>query len=805
MKNKSFIPKHLYSTFKRHPFFWGTCFVLFISWYFVLPKNLFETPFSNVLLSREGILLGARIAEDGQWRFPEQDSLPMRFEQCILHFEDEYFYYHPGFNPISITKALWQNFTTESRRGASTLTQQVIRLSRKNKRRTYWEKIIEMAMATRLEIRFSKKEILSLYASQAPFGGNVVGLETASWRYFGLPAHDLSWGQAAALAVLPNSPALVFPGKNEAVFRNKRDALLRKLNTNHIIDQTTYELSLSEPLPGKPLPLPDIAPHLTERTRKEHPGKQLLSTVQYSLQQQLNQIAEEFHFQLKQNQIHNLAILVLDIESREVLGYIGNAPTTGEHNRFVDIIQSPRSTGSILKPFLYTAVLDEGTILPNTLLADVPTSINGYSPQNFDKGFSGAVPAGLALARSLNIPAVRILQEYGLAKFYNQLKKLGQKHINKPADHYGLSLILGGAESSLWDITKAYAGMASTLTHYNATLGEYRSNEFAEPVYLKASVGSSDTPIVLSSEEEKRFGTYQFVPTIFDAGAIYHSLKALEEVNRPRGEENWSFFSHSQPVSWKTGTSYGFKDAWAVGVTSKYAIGVWAGNADGEGRPGLTGLQIAAPILFRVLDKLPKANSFQIPYGELIEAEVCRQSGHLAGMYCQESDKEWLPKNGTKTAACTYHRQVFLDKNQLYQVNASCYPLAEMKVQSRFVLPPIMEYYYASKHPEYSGLPPFKSGCFQDNEMPMEFIYPKVNEAIILPKDFDESTNPVVFKLAHKNPETKVYWYLGKTFMGTTESFHEISLLPETGSYLLTVVDGKGNSLSRKVKIERDL
>ena len=389
--------RSLYKYVISHKIKFGLFLVVFVGWLFCLPKPLFNDPNSTVVESKEGILIGARIAADGQWRFPAADSVPFRFEQAILHFEDEYFYKHPGFNPVSIGKALWGNITTHKRRGGSTLTQQVIRLSRKNKQRSYGEKVIEIMQATRLEAEYSKKEILGYYASHAPFGGNVVGLETASWRYFGIPASELSWGQAAGLAVLPNAPALIFPGKNEVRIKEKRDRLLLKLFQKRIIDSTSYELAIAETLPGKPLPLPETALHLTERIRKEYPGMRVETTVDIHLQKTLNSIVREHHFQLQQNEIHNIAIVVLDIETREILAYIGNAPTTSENNKFVDIIDSPRSTGSILKPFLYTALLDSGELLPNTLVADIPTVINGYSPENFDKQFNGAVPASIAV------------------------------------------------------------------------------------------------------------------------------------------------------------------------------------------------------------------------------------------------------------------------------------------------------------------------------------------------------------------------------------------------------------------------
>lgn len=781
------IKGHILQKAHKHKFKLSIVFVSFVVWLFCLPKPLFKDPTATVVESKEGVMLGARIANDGQWRFPKMDSIPYRFEKSVLHFEDEYFYTHPGFNPISMGKALWQNLTSEKRRGGSTITQQVVRLSRKNKERSYGEKLIEIFMATRLEAGFTKKEILNYYASYAPFGGNVVGLETASWRYFGIPSHQLSWGQSAALAVLPNAPSLIFPGKNEAIFKAKRDRLLLKLFQKEIIDKTTYELAIEEPLPGKPFPLPELAPHFTEKIRSEKAGQRVVSTLDVTLQKKINQLVQEHHYVLQQNEINNLAVVVLDVNTKEVLAYVGNAPSNKENDPFVDVITKPRSTGSILKPFLYASALDSGELLPDMLVADVPTVINGYSPENFDNQFYGAVPASVALSRSLNVPAVRILREFGLDRFYKRLNELQFSSINKPANHYGLSLILGGAESSLWEITNAYAGMASTLNYYNESSSEYRKEEFQNPKYIK--------------DEEMNFGKKVSNAPVFNAGSIFKTFEAMQEVNRPQGEENWSFFNDSQPIAWKTGTSFGFKDAWAVGVTPKYAIGIWVGNADGEGRPGLTGVQAAAPVLFDVLNVLPNSGWFKTPFDDLVEAEICPQSGHLAGVYCHSKKMEWITKEGVKTTACHYHKQIFVDASENFQVNSSCYAFSDMKQKNWFTLPPVMEYYYTPKHPEYKTPPPFQWNCLQDGEQKIEFIFPKRNEAIVLPKNFDETINEVVFTLAHRIPESTVYWYLDDEFIGTTHTFHELALKPKPGNYLLTAVDEEGNEIKQQISI----
>ena len=787
MTNKG-INSILRSTLRRHRWKLGLLSALFILWLFCLPKPLFSDPYSTAVESREGTLLGARIADDGQWRFPPADSIPYKFQQSVLMFEDEYFYSHPGFNPVSMAKALWSNITTDRRRGGSTITQQVIRLSRKNKQRSYLEKMIEVVKATRLEAGYSKDEILNMYASHAPYGGNVVGIEAASWRYYGIPSSEMSWGQAAALAVLPNAPSLIFPGRNDSLLLKKRNRLLKKLMDNGLIDATDYDLAKLEALPGKPLQLPDMASHFTEKVRKEQGGSRVRSTLDSYYQQRLNGIVNTHHYQLEQNEIHNLAVILIDIHSREVLAYVGNSKTESGHQPHVDIIDRRRSTGSILKPFLFASSLQEGLLLPNSLIEDVPTVVNGYSPENFDRKYNGAVPASRALSRSLNVPAVRLLRKFGLYKFHHKLQQMQLDKIDKPADHYGLSLILGGAESSLWEVTSAYAAMASTLNHYNTSSSEYRAHEFVDPVYILG-----DSP---------RFGKLLPTPEVFNAGASYETLNALQHVNRPNGQENWSFFSNSQPIAWKTGTSYGFKDAWAVGVTSRYAIGVWAGNADGEGRPGLTGLQAAAPVLFDVLDVLPESPWFEIPYDDMVEAEICKASGHLAGLHCRETSTEWIPSAGIRSESCSYHQAVFLSENGQYRVNSSCTDLADMRSTSWFVLPPLMEYYYAPLHPEYNSLPPFQPNCLQEGEQLMEFIYPKRNETLLLAKDFGGDNQDIVLKLAHRDPESKAYWYLDQEYVGSTDMFHELALKAKPGDYRLTVVDSEGNEISQKIEVE---
>lgn len=752
------------------------CILAFLvtGYIFCLPRHLFHVPYSTVVTDRNEELLGARIASDGQWRFPPRNTTPEKIKECLITFEDKHFYHHWGVNPFAIGRAFYQN--VKNKRivsGGSTLTMQTIRLAR-NESRTFREKLIEMIWATRLEFRASKEEILSMYISHAPFGGNVVGLDAAAWRYFGHSADDLSWAESAMLAVLPNAPAMIHLSKGRKTLLDKRNRLLKQLLEKKTIDSSTYELAISEPLPDEPHPLPQIAPYLVSRFYQERNGEYSRSTINKGIQTQIEDLAERWSNEFRRSDIRNLAILVIDIPSNQVVAYCGNVHFDQKQGgNQVDVIQAPRSTGSILKPFLYYAMLQEGSLLPDMLLPDVPVNINGFTPQNFSMQFEGAVPASEALARSLNIPAVTMLQRYGVPKFHSFLQQIGLKTINRSSSHYGLSLILGGAEATLWDVTNAYAMMGRSLLQL-----PQRSCSLLLPT---SRITESTDP--------------------FQPGAVWQTFDALKEVNRPE-EIDWKSIPSLQTIAWKTGTSYGFRDAWAVGVTPRYAVGVWVGNATGEGKPGLVGAQTAGPVLFDIFNLLPSCSWFTRPAGIFVEAEVCRKSGHLKGRFCDETDTLLVLPAGLRTEACPYHHLVTLSADESQRIYENCANTEPTLQKSWFTLPPVWEWYYKQHHPEYKPLPPFKAGCGEDTFQPMQFIYPPMNARIKLPKQLDGSKGFLTVELAHNNPNASVFWHLDETYQAQTQDFHKISLQPAAGKHSLTAVDGEGNTISTTFFVE---
>lgn len=774
--------KRLVPTKWRRLILYSAC-GLFAIWYIrCLPDPLFVKETSTVLLDNDAGLLGAKIAPDGQWRFSPGKYVPAKFETCLLEFEDRNFYRHCGISVRGIGRAFWQNIQHgRVISGGSTLSMQLSRIMRKNPPRTFFEKILEMVLATRLEIRFSKKEILGYYASHAPFGNNVVGLEAASWRYFGRDPLSLSWAESATLAVLPNAPGLIYPGKNHSRLLAKRNRLLKRLYDINKIDKTTYFLALSEPLPDKPLPLPQFVPHLLARLIKEgHKGQTIESTIDRNLQRKAIQILQKHSERLGENKIYNGAVLITSVRSGKIVAYIGNTATAGtEHGNSVDCASAPRSTGSILKPFLFAKCLEDGLITPAMLIPDIPTQYGGYSPKNFARQYDGAVAADKALARSLNIPMVRLLNDYGLEKFHRDLKRHGLTTLHKPAKHYGLSLILGGAEARLDELSKAYIQMAQQLTCAKT-----------KPVTFLNTAGKKTGPAA------KKIST----AILSDRACIYSTFQALVEVNRPDEDGNWRAFGSAQKIAWKTGTSFGFRDAWAIGITPDYVVAVWVGNADGEGRPGLTGIKAAAPLLFDLFAHLPASRSwFSEPEGDMTRITICTESGYRASELCDKTRTGRLPKNCLNTTACPYHQLVHLTKDGRYRVDSECETVYNMQHAPWFILPPLVEKYYRSNHPNYKLLPDYKPECLaRISDRALAVLYPKSNSKIYVPVEIDGRTGNTVFEAAHRNIGTKIYWHLDDTFIGETKEIHQLALNPSVGKHKLMLVDENGISLSVK-------
>lgn len=728
----------------------------------VIPKQLFPNPTSTILLDNNGNLLSARIAKDGQWRFPQSDSLNQKFIACLLNYEDQRFYHHWGIDPIGIVRALRHNLKNDGHReGGSTLTMQLARMARGNQPRTLWNKIVEALWAIDIECSYSKDDILKMYVSHAPFGGNIVGINAATWRYFNRDLDYLSWSEMCCLAVLPNSPALIHPGKNRTALKEKRDNLLHILQKRGIITQEELNLSLEESLPEIPYQIPNNAPHYLDFKAKTQNGEIIQTFIHNQLQKNIQQIANDYAKRYSSsNHVDNVAILVLDVTSGEPIAYVGNTTNQNTEAWQVDIIQSERSPGSTLKPFLYASMISSGEITPYQLVSDTPLSIDGFVPSNFNHTFSGAVHAHEAIIQSLNVPLVRMLIQHTPGRFMEDLKWLGMTTLHHNEDHYGVSLILGGAEITLWDLCK---------------------------MYRKLSVQLQGNQV----EENPRISN----------PAIWFAFEAMSQLNRPEEEAEWSQFRSMKNIAWKTGTSWGSRDAWAIGVTPKYIVGVWTGNATGEGRSGLTGIGYSAPIMFDVFALLDNVEWFKQPTQDMESMIICKQSGCIASPNCSIVDTILLPKSLEQTENCKYCKIVHLSKDQKWQVNSSCECVDDMISKSWFVLPTTQEYYYQKCHANYHKLPPLRNDCTGNTFDQLDFIYPEHGSTIIIPRGFDGCPEHIVFEAACRREHATLYWHLNDTYIGETTETHKISVQPSIGDYTLSIVDEKGNRRAISIHI----
>ena len=747
----------------------GLLLVLTAWWWNCLPEDLFPAPLATELLDREGQLLSAHIAADGQWRMPATDSVPPVLEAAVLAFEDRRFYRHVGVDVRALLRAMHDNFTAgRVVSGGSTLTMQVARMSRGGSNRSVFQKVIEAAMALRLEVRYTKAELLRLWLDNAPFGGNTVGLTAACYRYYGRPPATLSAAEAATLAVLPNSPALIHPGRNRDALGAKRDRLLRQLTTTGTLTPRALELALLERLPGAPLSLPRRAPHYLQRRIAEGARGRVPTTLDGNLQRAVAGVIDRHHRQLRQNQIHNMAVLVTEVRSGEMVAYHGNVPgLAAEHAAAVDLVTAPRSPGSVLKPFLYALALDAGELLPAKLLPDVPTSFQNFRPANFTPEFDGAVAADEALVRSLNIPFVYLLRDYGVARFHDRLQRAGFAHMARPPGHYGLSLVLGGAEITLEEIHHWFLGLAQQQLTYHARRQASAPTDFAG----------------------------------LGAGAGFTVLEALRDLRRPDESGDYRRFASHRPVAWKTGTSFGFRDAWAVGVTPAYVVSVWVGNADGAGRPGLIGVQAAAPVLFDVFRLLEDYNLdaprwFTPPDDALRSVATCTVSGYLASVDCPATELR-TPRVHDRTLPCPFHQRVLLTSDGAYRTTRQCNPGGVLT--SAFVLPPLRAHFYQRRHADYRDLPAWQPDCaghfVQDRSL--QFIYPEGDGVLSPVKNWRGELEPFYFAVSAGNPRAQLFWHVDGQYIRSTTVYHQLSLSLLPGPHEMTVTDGTGSSLKR--------
>jgi penicillin-binding protein 1C len=742
-------------------------------WLAVPPAPLFPDDYSLVLLDRHGAILRAFLAKDQQWRFPPgTDSIPAKYLEALFTYEDKRFRSHPGIDPLALLRAAGGHLKRGKRAGgASTLTMQLVRLAHP-KDRNYANKALEMLQAFRLELHLSKEELLRLYLAHAPMGGNVVGVETACYRYCAKPFTEITWAEAALFAVLPNSPSWIHLGRERPRLRAKRDKLLRKLHGEGRLDSLGLSLALEEPLPDS-ADLPSLAPHFAESFRREGAKGRVPTTLDMEVQRKVEAQAAYRVDLLREQGIHNLAILVAETGTGKVRAYLGS-PDFGDrdHQGQVDGVRARRSTGSLLKPFLYARLMDRGPYLATTKLADIPTYYGSFAPQNASREFNGLVGLDEALIRSLNVPAVRALYEYGLEDFYAFLKQAGLRGLFRPPEGYGLPLILGGAEASLWEMTGMYLALGNQGVRMPFQVRE------AERIIPPARPAREDS--------------------LFSAGAAGEIRSVLARLKRPESELYWQYFNNQVPVSWKTGTSFGQKDGWAVGTNAQWTIGVWTGNFSGQGNGALGGGASAAPILFLLFNDLTDRNrpmDIPRPNWDLAAESTCVASGFPAGPACPLKAASLRPARAYVTRLCPYHKRFLIDRRTGLEACSMCWKGKDTAWVVREIHPPSLRSWEAlsGRNPDNAPAHDPKCPAYHGGDG-LELIYPTPGSRLFVPRDLDGRYQQVVFEAAHSRQDAQLFWYLDGRFLAATKGTHKVSLDLPSGSHRLSVEDEEGRT-----------
>jgi penicillin-binding protein 1C len=742
---------------------------------FMLLDVLFPLPskkeFSKEIHAKDGTLLTAYLTSDDKWRLrTELEEVSPELIKAIIEKEDSWYYWHFGINPISVIRAFYQNTTTgETQLGASTITMQVARML-ELKRRTYINKLGEMFRAFQLEIKYSKEEILELYLSLLPFGGNIEGVKSASYIYFDRPPDKLSLAQSITLAVIPNDPnSLRLDRSNEEIIK-KRDYWIKKFKQEKIFSSSDLKDALDEPIEINRYAIPVTAPHFSYYVKDSFNGDILKTTLDLSIQQTAENILQRNVKKVFYKGITNGAVLVIDNKSSSVVAYCGSADFYDESSfGQVNGINAIRSPGSTLKAALYAYAFDDGNLTPQMKLADIPTDFHGYQPENYDLQFYGNVTTEFALVNSLNIPAVKLLEQIGLNNFINFLENCGFYQIQKQKGKLGLSMILGGCGTNLQELTRIYSAFARKGKLY---------------------------PLHFLDEEEEDNGEQ-----IFSDASSYLIANILSGINRT-DIADLSQFSKLPKFAWKTGTSYGKRDGWAIGFNPNYTIGVWMGNFNGVGSPNLSGAEVAVPLLFDLFNAIDYNSDkkwFEIPE-ELYTREVCSESGLLPGNFCINRIRDFAIENQSSNEVCNIHKPVYVNLDETIQYCTGCLPSADYKKSIYAVYSPELSVWLSQHKNDYHKPPQHNPNCTTKfAEGGPKILSPSEDYEYYLEKD----SNQEILLLAASDSRVKThYWYVNEKFYKKTKPGEKVFFIPDQKELIITCLDDKGRDGSVSVSIK---
>ncbi len=749
---------------------------LILIWSIPFHKEKLIPPPSTIVLDRNGKMLRVFLSQQEMWQIPiSAEKISPILRKAVIGYEDKYFYWHTGINPIAIIRAAIANIKARRIvRGGSTLTMQVARMM-EPKKRNIPNKLIEIFRALQLELHYSKDEILTFYFNLAPYGGNIVGVGAASYLYFNKSPDQLSLGECALLATIPKSPNQYRPDIDLRSTKKARAKVLNIFRNTGKISLQQLEEALSEPIPEQRFDLPFLIPHLSAKLLQMYPQNRLIETTIDEKKQQLStEILQTHLIPLQRQGINNGAVVIIENQTQQVLAMVGSYDFFDEQNQGqVNGAMAPRSPGSALKPFIYALGMEHGLIAPQSLLYDVPVEYSGYRPINYDESYHGVVTVEDALIRSLNIPAVNLTAQLEDNGLYYFLQAAGISTLPKPKDYYGLSLILGGCEVTLMELTNLYSGLANG--------GKFRNYHF----------------IKTQPEEQGQ--------QLLNEGACYIISELLSQLRRPDLPASWEFSMHLPKIAWKTGTSYGHRDAWSIGYTPRYTIGVWVGNFDGKGAPALVGAEVAAPILFSLFTALEKSadDRWFVQPASVSRRQVCAVSGMPLSKNCASVKTELYLPGISPNQQCNIHQLILVDKKTGTRLCSHCRigRKYEEKIVEQWPVE-IATWLERNGYP-IEKIPEHFVGCSKlaSGEKPV-ILSPSDNAEFKIRPTVALKYQKILLDASVSNRSKKIFWFLNGKLIYSGTPAQKVFVTPKIGSHNLTCMDDEGRSSEVKFNVK---
>lgn len=748
----------------------GAFCILIVILNFVFPLQL-EIDYSKIVYDRNGEVLATFLNKEDKWRFEsELGEISQNLIDAVLEKEDKYFYYHPGFNPVSIARAVVQNtINGEVVSGASTITMQVARLLAP-KERTIWNKIRELFTALQLEVYYSKNEILELYLNLIPFGSNIEGVKAVSIFYLNKLPKSLSLSESIALSLIPNNPNYFKIGKYNGRINNKKNSQIKYYLENKTFPNNLLYDALNEVFHSERIDRPNLALHFSTRIISNNRNRtNINSTIDLNTQSKIETITKSYIKGLNSLGIYNASVIVADNITGEVIAYLGsNDFYDNQHEGQVDGIKSIRSPGSTLKPIVYLLAMDKGIATPKTILHDIPLQYGNYSPQNFDQNFRGLISAEHALAQSLNVPAVYLLNEVGIDNFIQKLIELDFESISKNNTELGLSTVLGGCGVSLEELTRLYMTLAN-------------NGEMRPIVFLKDSI-KSESKIIFNKE------------------ATMITKELLTKLQRPDYPTNYQSAIRLPRISWKTGTSYGRKDAWSIGFTDRYTVGVWAGNFDNKSVASLTGASVATPLLFEIFNLLQPYNSQYYLDSTLPKRKVCTVSGLVPNQHCTELISDYYIPFKSSNIKCNHIKEVYVTIDEKTEYCTDCLPPTGFKTILVENTDPILIDYYNDNNIIFKNPIKHNNKCARLNSnYPPKIISPLVNQTYFI----DPKSDKILLSAVISQHAEECSWFINDEYFRTCKTDEQVYYVPkQQGPVKVSCTDNLGNTSTMKFTLE---